>query len=112
MARTVPQDHFVVRPCTQCGTNRLLSYRAAVDYDKGITSGRCRACLYGFKINVTQAAKRYWLRPAYEADGRKIHDGFTIAQIKELAAGLEPLLGDHSRVARPRLHDGERQWAR
>lgn len=99
------------RPCVECGATRRMSRKAAREYDSGKTSGKCRDCLYTWRIEVTQAMKRYWRHPAFEEDGRKIHDGFTIDQIKVLAAELEPLLGDGSRQAKPRLHDGERQQA-
>lgn len=79
--------------CPQCGQQRDVSYRSARRIETGELSGKCRSCIS--PVTVTQAHRNYWL------------DRFTITEIRELAAGLDLLLNDHSRPARGRQR---REW--
>lgn len=91
--------------CPDCQAWRNVNGRRASDIRLGLSSARCRQCAYELRhagLATGARYRSYWLKPAYETDGRQIHAGFTKAEIADMAAGLELLLEDGSRYAKPR----------
>jgi hypothetical protein len=80
----------VRRSCPGCGGARFISHRHNLSIDKGEHSPLCPLCRHPATFTVKPEHRNYWLQR------------FSMTEIREMAAGLELLLNDHSRGARQR----------
>lgn len=94
MSRASAEPEVSIR-CNDCGNPWIVTQTYARRVAIGQFAGICRNCRYPARIHVQETHRRYWL------------DRYTLDQIRELAAGLDLLLNDHSRPARGRVG---RQW--
>lgn len=75
--------------CPTCNAERTVNTQVAYRIRTGQTTGRCTHCRTHDHLQPSRYHS-YWLTR------------YTITEIRELAAGLDTLLQDHSRPARPR----------